>query len=128
MRHVETSPDGCWLWNGTTDRGGYGKAWFDGRMVQAHRAMFQVVAGEIPVGLHLDHLCRVRRCVNPEHLEAVTVGENTRRSTAPGVAGQHNAVKTHCPAGHLYDEANTYMYRGKRNCRACANARRRKTA
>ena len=69
----------------------------------------------------LDHLCRHRHCVRPEHLEPVTSKVNTRRSNV----GLNSANKTHCPHGHEYDEENTLVYGGKRVCRACKNRRNR---
>ena len=66
----------CWIWTGAKDTKGYGAFRdSDGRTVRAHRFS----AGEPPRGLVWDHLCRVRNCVNPDHLEAVTQGENVRR-------------------------------------------------
>lgn len=128
MKHTDqsSSPDGCWIWTGGKGSGGYGKAWLEGRTIGAHRAMYLTIKGPIADGLTLDHLCRNRLCVNPDHLEPVTIGENTRRGDAPGVAGRHNSVKTNCPAGHPYDEANTYVYKGKRNCRACGREKYRR--
>lgn len=114
---------GCWEWTAVTDGRGYGKFWFDGRMVRAHRWSYEHVVGPIPERLQLDHLCRNRGCVNPEHLEPVTNHENTLRGVS------HQAAKTHCPQGHLYDTENTYVdTHGGRNCRACrrATAARRK--
>ena len=80
-----------------------------------------MLVGPIPDGLYLDHLCRVRDCVAPDHLEAVTNRENTVRGEN-FIARQVST--THCPQGHLYDEANTYICgRGKRECRTCKRAR-----
>lgn len=90
----------------------------------AHRVAYREAYGEIPDGLELDHLCRNRRCVNPEHLEAVTHHVNLLRgNTIPA----RNARKTHCPNGHAYDETNTYVSaaRGYRQCRACGAALQR---
>lgn len=74
--------DSCWLWRGAAAGGGYGHLLVDGRFVQAHRYAYETLIGPIPEGLELDHLCRVRRCVRPEHLEPVTRGENIRRGYA----------------------------------------------
>ena len=73
-------PGGCWLWTGCTNRGGYGLTKFRGRTTGAHRAVYRLLVGPIPEGLDLDHLCSVRLCVNPAHLEPVTHAENVRRA------------------------------------------------
>lgn len=74
------SEERCWIHEGGTDRGGYGRAWADGRTVSVHRAAYEVLVGPIPPGLELDHLCRTPACYNPAHLEPVTPTENVRRS------------------------------------------------
>jgi HNH endonuclease len=98
---------GCWLWVGATDSHGYGSINGFG----AHRKFYQEIVGPIPPGLELDHLCRVRCCVNPAHLEPVTKIVNNHRTG--------NRSKTHCPSGHAYDEANTRRWRNQRHCRTC---------
>lgn len=113
---VTEGADGCWLWNGAIKDNGYGAfAAGSGRAVYAHRWAYEQMVAEIPEGLHLDHLCRVRACVNPWHLEPVTPLVNTRR----GFGGH---TKTHCPRGHSYDEQNTHIYKGRRFCRPCRMA------
>lgn len=114
-----TSGD-CWLWTGHLDRYGYGQISVNNHREKAHRASFVAFMGAIPDGLVIDHLCRTRHCVNPAHLEPVAFAENIRRGV------QHEATKTHCPAGHLYDETNTYQSNGRRGCRACRQAARRR--
>lgn len=107
--------DTCWLWTAARTPDGYGS--FDKRV--AHRWAYENCVGPVPDCLELDHLCRVRHCVNPAHLEAVTRCENQRRS--PVSAGGRNAAKTHCPRGHEYDESNTRIDAdGSRRCRTCA--------
>jgi hypothetical protein len=119
---VEKSDD-HWHWRGTTTSDGYGV--FSLRVTGftdslAHRIAYQLERGQIPVGLHIDHLCRVRHCVNPDHMELVTRGENVRRGN------NHNRDKTHCPQGHEYTEENTYRRPGdptQRYCRSCMAVR-----
>jgi len=113
---VEKTP-GCWRWRGQLLRSGYGRFSVGRRSVRAHVFAYEQEYGAVPNGLCLDHLCRNKVCVNPQHLEAVTSRENTLRGI--GLTAQ-NARKTHCPNGHAYDAINTYIYNGRwRNCRAC---------
>jgi HNH endonuclease len=131
MANVRINPDtDCWLWVGNRDKDGYPLFRPDpsGPEKRAHRIAFEHHFGPIPEGMQLDHLCHTwalvtgecgagpclhRRCVCPEHLEAVTVSENTLRSD------HAERRKTHCPMGHEYKGANTIMRGGKRFCREC---------
>lgn len=119
--------DGCWLWQGTA-AGGYG-LFGPNREDKgyAHRYAWELVHGPIPDGLTLDHLCRTPICVNPWHLEPVTMRENLLRGDGPPA---RNARMTHCKNGHPFDEANTYVWRNTRRCRTCCreNGRRKNRA
>lgn len=111
----------CWLWRGHIGRLGYGVFSMYRKLAKAHRVSYEWAKGPIGEGLEIDHLCRVRHCVNPEHLEAVTHSTNMRRSLSP--PGFH-AAKTHCLRGHPFDETNTYLgSKGERFCRKCGIAR-----
>ena len=144
---IEVLPNECWHWTGAVNRWGYAvvETTVGNKSNRLARIMYELVIGPIPDGLVLDHLCHTRdetcpggascphhRCVNPSHLEPVTVAENNLRGRSQWAV---NARKTHCPQGHPYDEQNTRFkkYRGGivRVCKTCAreqrrNARRRK--
>jgi hypothetical protein len=117
VRHPLT---GCWLWTACTNAFGYGTLWVNVRPMLAHRVAYELFVGPIPEGLNLDHLCRVRRCVNPAHLEPVTQRENVMRGIS---VTAKNAAVTHCHQGHPFDDANTYRNNGKRQCRICQRRR-----
>jgi hypothetical protein len=128
---LRSRPSGCWLWAGAHFQA-TGYAIFnvpspsDGRWrpATAHRVAYQLYVGPIPNGLHLDHLCRNRGCVNPAHLEPVTQQTNILRGYAP-CAVSVRANK--CHRGHEFTAANTYVRnrngRIKRDCRACMRQR-----
>ena len=110
---VRLPESGCWLWEGACTHDGYATLTVDGRTITAHRYVYEQMIGAIPAGLSLDHLCRVRCCVNPAHLEPVPIRENIQR-------GGHS-LKTHCANGHLLAPPNLYpAKRGGRVCKACA--------
>ena len=134
-RYVMPEPmTGCWLWIGAGNENGYGlfgipsdtrnasrRFW---KLIKAHRYSYQLHKGEIPEGMDLDHLCRLRCCVNPNHLEAVTRKENLNR----GMGVLRYGKITHCPKGHEYTEDNTRIEVSKegwrqRRCRQCHRIR-----
>lgn len=119
--NIQPEPmSGCWLWEGTVSRTGY--AMTSGRKGSnlVHRVMYEQRYGPIPVGLTLDHLCRVRSCVNPDHLEAVTMRENCLRGV--GITARQ-ARQTHCKQGHELTPSNIYPNRKGRFCIRCARDR-----
>jgi hypothetical protein len=110
--------DTCWEWNGTHGGDGYARIRIHRQSCLVHRLTYLLENLPIPQGLHIDHLCRNRGCVNPAHLEAVTCRVNILRGVS---VAAFNARKTHCQRGHPYNEANTYIRLNARNrhCRAC---------
>lgn len=125
-------PSGCWLWCGQLTNG-YGSFKAHGKIHYAHRYSYETLVAPIPEGLFIDHLCMVKRCANPSHLEPVTNAENTRRACAAlGVEHLRTArMKTHCKRGHELCEENVYRPPSQprmRVCRLCIIARRLEAA
>lgn len=114
MRRVVKQPDGCWVTTGLVNHKGYGVAYVLRFPVQAHCLVYWMLRGPYDPALQLDHLCRVRACCNPDHLEPVTALENTRRG--------ERAQQTHCKRGHDLADARVDP-RGRRDCRRCAKDR-----
>jgi hypothetical protein len=116
----------CWLWTAAKDRYGYGEfkvGGRHGRRVRPHRLAYEMHNGQIPADLEIDHLCRNRACVRPDHLEAVAKKENILRGASPAA---HFARRDKCPKGHPFDEGNTrWEGKGRRRCRACDSERAR---
>jgi hypothetical protein len=115
-RNVHKTP-WCWVWTGYERGEGYGWFWFRSRAMPAHRWAYEQAKGPVGDGLQLDHLCRNRACVNPDHLQPVTCRTNVLRGNAPPAA---NARKTHCKRGHLLGLP------GKQG-RKCAECHRQRT-
>jgi hypothetical protein len=121
LRRIEINPiTGCWEWQGAVNPDGYARIEIERRIRHSgyiHRFAYETWVGPIHPGFEIDHLCRVRRCCNPDHLEPVTQYANNMRSTSPTAI---NAAKTHCKHGHEFTPENTYIGRpGKRVCRCC---------
>lgn len=116
----------CWMWIPPTSKR-YAQFKIDGKHHAAHRVSYRVLVGDVPAGLELDHLCRVRMCVNPAHLEPVTHHENLLRGNAPAAI---NKRKTHCQNGHEFAGDNLVhtVSRGRpsRLCRTCLQNRKRR--
>jgi len=121
VRHV-----GCWVWTATRIRKGYGHFHTNGGMVTAHRMAYELLTGPIPEGKTLDHLCRNRICVRPDHLEPVDMRTNILRGN--GLAAQ-NARKVSCPVGHQLIGENLYRHKdGRRECLSCRRESLRRAA
>ena len=121
----KTLKSDCWIWIGGKDRDGYGRVQFNYKKYSVHRLVWQIHHGPIIEGLELDHLCGVRACCNPEHLEPVTHQINIAR----GNSGKLERERTHCPQGHPYNEENTYISKNRpsnRICRICRREKKRK--
>lgn len=112
-----TKTESCWLWTGARAKSGYGTVFADKRFYSAHRFSFYIAKGDTP--LHIDHLCRVRLCVCPDHLEAVTQQVNNEREGITGAAAVHKA-KTECPkCGGPFSEIKGHKGKPARLCKPC---------
>lgn len=118
---VDASGD-CWEWTGCVLQNGYGQFSDEGRRVFAHRFVWELLVGPIPEGLTIDHLCRNKICVNPDHLEPTSMRVNVLRGEGPTA---RNARKTICKRGHALRGSNLYVpASGTRQCRACRRIRK----
>lgn len=133
IQQIGPGSNGCVLWTGYIAPSGYGQFYKRGsgrgaKRGYAHREAYELFVGPIPEGMVIDHLCRVKACVNPMHLEVVTIRENLLRGETLSAA---NALKTHCPKGHLLAGDNLYIRpdsgprAGGRECKTCRRKRMR---
>lgn len=111
----------CWEWKKSTVCG-YGQFHLNGKSLRVHRIVYEALVGPIPEGMVLDHLCRNRKCANPDHLEVVTHGENIRR----GQTGKRLGRRTHCVNGHSFENAPPFKNGSGRRCRSCSTENTRR--
>lgn len=119
-RFVERGPN-CWLWIGAPDSTGYGRFYrVRNKPERAHRVAMELAGRAMPVGTVVDHICRNRLCVNPDHLRSVSRHENVHENS--NALAHLNSLKTRCPKGHPYIGENLiYRNCGRRMCRTCQN-------
>ena len=130
---IDVHENGCWHWQGTLDKDGYGKVCINYERHRTHRLAYKLYVGELIAGLVIDHTCHNdsdctagsacmhRRCINPEHLRQVTARTNTLAGRTPAAL---NTAKTHCLKGHRFEGYNLVMHGAKRGCRECSRLAR----
>ena len=124
-RWIPEPNTGCWLWTNCTNQYGYGLGRLHGRQTVAHRIAWELYRGPIPFRMQIDHMCRVRSCVNPDHLRLVTLAQNVTENSLSGSAV--NKAKTHCIHGHPFAGDNLWVEKnGARHCRICRRVSQRK--
>lgn len=122
---IEEDANGCWLWTAYTASNGYARiSVARSKSREAHRVSYELFVGPVPEGLQLDHLCRVRHCINPDHLEPVTSRTNLLRGIGPTA---QKAAQTHCTHDHEFTPDNTYYRKARPTTRACRACRREAT-
>jgi HNH endonuclease len=112
-KYIVAGDSGCWLWTGRTNGKDYAQTTVGSKKAYVYRVLYVYLKGSFPQGTEVDHLCRVRRCVNPAHIEPVTHQENMKRGKTISAL---NLQKSTCPQGHAYSGTNS---RGDRICHPC---------
>lgn len=126
LKYVHPEPNtGCWIWGGPVINSGYGQVRYSGKKALAHRASYESARGTIPNGMVIDHLCRVRLCVNPDHLEVVTQSANVRRGLKGGSVKEDGSFACRkCGSVEFYGTACDASSDGiARECKSCAASR-----
>lgn len=122
--YIDENENGCWLWSNSLDNDGYGRITIDKKTYRAHRLIWELENGIIPKGLVIDHLCRIRNCVNPKHLRLVTLRQNALENSDSITA--QNLRKKFCKKGHWYDKIYTSPKgETERYCSICHRERSR---
>lgn len=122
-----TAGEGCWQWLAYKSPSGYGTIRINKKNTMAHRQAYELLVNKIPSDMTVDHLCKNPSCVNPSHMEIVTLSENVIRAKpwekACVASGVVQSSKMSCPKGHSYDNINTYVTpKGRRDCKECRRA------
>jgi hypothetical protein len=123
ISNIAPDEKGCWIWIGSEHNAGYGCLKLGRKYILAHRILYEMFFGAIPEDKEIDHLCRVRKCVNPFHLEAVSHRENVLRGKS---LQAENARKTQCKRGHPLSGDNVVYFKNRpteRQCRICVRIR-----
>ena len=116
LSKIKTS-ENCWEWKGYIGKDGYGVIKINGRLYKSHRLCYVIFKGDLNIDLVIDHACKNRSCVNPDHLREVTHRFNNVTNSISPIA--LNSLKTHCKNGHEFTEGNTLMKKDGRRCRSC---------
>jgi hypothetical protein len=116
LKFVIKNENGCWEFTGRINKKGYGRFSLNGKVTLAHTASYRIHKGVIKNGYTVDHLCRNRKCVNPDHLEAVPHRVNLERGNT---STAYSKIRTHCKNGHLLNAQNIFLNEGKVKCKIC---------
>lgn len=121
---IRYETNGCWTWTGTRTTSGYGLLSVNAKLLLVHRLAYQTLVREIPPGMHLDHLCRNRACINPKHLDVVTNRENVMRGMSPSAVIRRQGI---CKNGHEMVGENIYVPPKRPQHRTCRECRKRRS-